>query len=110
MPNDSIEAMSSDAIRLPPVESPASSNVPAGLAGNPQYQVVREPGRGGMGVVYLARNLLMDRLEVIKVSNRSLLEPTGASSRCLREIRAEQAFCNPRSSPHALCPFPQQTR
>jgi hypothetical protein len=41
-----------------------------------------------MGVVYLARNQLMDRLEVLKVVNKALLDRPGAMERFLREIRS----------------------
>src|SRR5579859_8027389 len=41
-----------------------------------------------MGVVYLARNKLMDRLEVLKVINKELLDRPGAVERFLREIRS----------------------
>ncbi len=33
----------------------------------PEYEFLRELGRGGMGVVYLARNRFLDRLEAVKV-------------------------------------------
>ena len=62
--------------------------VPPELANHPDYQVVCELGRGGMGVVYLARNTIMDRDEVLKVAHRALLEKPGASERFLQEIRS----------------------
>ncbi len=64
------------------------ANLPAELANNPQYEVLHELGRGGMGVVYLAKNKLMDRLEVLKVVNKALLDRPGAVERFLREIRS----------------------
>jgi serine/threonine protein kinase len=72
----------------PPSRQTAVPNLPAELAANPQYEVLRELGRGGMGVVYLARNKLMDRLEVLKVVNKALLDRPGAVERFLREIRS----------------------
>ena len=45
-----------------------------------------------MGVVYLARNKQMDRLEVLKVVNRALLERPGTADRFLREIRSAAAL------------------
>ena len=37
--------------------------VPLELANHPDYRITRELGRGGMSVVYLAKNVLMDRDE-----------------------------------------------
>ncbi len=55
----------------------------------PGYEIQGELGRGGMGVVYLAKNVLMNRLEVLKVANKALLDrQPGAAERFLREIRA----------------------
>jgi serine/threonine protein kinase len=70
-----------------PAASPIA-NLPAELSNNPQYEVLRELGRGGMGVVYLAQNKLMDRLEVLKLVNQALLDRPGAVERFLREIRS----------------------
>jgi serine/threonine protein kinase len=72
----------------PSPSSSAIANLPPELANNPQYQIVRELGRGGMGVVYLAKNKLMDRFEVLKVVNKVLLDHPGAVERFLREIRS----------------------
>ena len=58
------------------------------LANHPDYEIVKELGHGGMGVVYLARNRMMDRLEVLKVLNESLLERPGALERFQQEIRS----------------------
>ena len=64
--------------------------VPPELLTLKQYADLRELGRGGMGVVYVAHNTDMDRPEVLKVVQRSSLERvgTGAVERFLREIQA----------------------
>jgi serine/threonine protein kinase/WD40 repeat protein len=61
--------------------------LPPGLAGHPDYEVIRELGHGGMGVVYLARNTLMDRLEVLKVVGSHLMNRREVVDRFLGEIR-----------------------
>ncbi len=66
----------------------ASSTVLPELRDHPQYEVLRELGRGGMGVVYLSRNKLMDRPEVLKVVNKQILDQPETAERFLREIRA----------------------
>jgi serine/threonine protein kinase len=69
-------------------DRPAPVKLPVELLNNPHYEVLRELGRGGMGVVYLARNKLMDRLEVLKVISKSLMDRPGSMERFLREIRS----------------------
>ena len=55
----------------------------------PGYEIQGELGRGGMGVVYLAANVLMKRLEVLKVMNKALLEGNpGMAARFINEIQA----------------------
>ncbi len=67
---------------------PPAETLPPGLADHPDYEIVRELGRGGMGVVYLAHNRLMGRDEVLKVMGREIVERPGVLERFLREIRA----------------------
>jgi serine/threonine protein kinase len=59
------------------------------------YEVIRELGRGGMGVVYLARNSLMARDEVLKVVSHGLLTKPEAVDRFLREIQAAAKLNHP---------------
>lgn len=68
-----------------------ASNLPE-VAG---YEVLRELGRGGMGVVYLARNTLMDRLEALKVVNKERVGRQEAVERFLQEIRAAARLNHP---------------
>jgi serine/threonine protein kinase len=74
---------------------PPVITLPPGLAGHPDYEVLRELGRGGMGVVYLARNTLMGRLEVLKVVGGDLIRRRGVLDRFLREIRSAARLHHP---------------
>jgi hypothetical protein len=76
---------SSPAVSFSP---PAAETLPPELVDHPDYEIVRELGRGGMGVVYLANNRLMSRPEVLKVIGRHLVERPGVADRFLREIRS----------------------
>jgi len=66
---------------------PPASTLPPGLADHPDYEITRELGRGGMGVVYLAQNKIMGRTEVLKVVSGHLLNRRGVVDRFLAEIR-----------------------
>jgi serine/threonine-protein kinase len=71
----------------------------AAVAG--RYSIERELGRGGMGVVYLARDLRLDRVVAIK-----LLPPergAGTRERFLREARTAARLSHPNIIPiHAV--------
>ena len=97
MPATLIHALGSElgetlSVTKPPQPAPdAASRVapaPGAAIQVPGYEVLEELGRGGMGVVYLAKNVLMDRREVLKVVNKALLDRPGVEERFLREIRA----------------------
>ncbi|HMC89602.1 MAG TPA: protein kinase, partial [Gemmataceae bacterium] len=79
----------------PPTTTPPITDLPPELAGNAQYEVLRELGRGGMGVVYLARNRLMGRHEVLKVVNKQVLDRSGGQARFLREIQSAAMLSHP---------------
>jgi serine/threonine protein kinase len=72
-----------------------ASNVPPELAALQGYEIVKELGRGGMGVVYLARNRLMGRLEVLKVMNKALVGQPAAVDRFLQEIQSAARLNHP---------------
>jgi hypothetical protein len=64
--------------------------LPPALAAYAEYEVVRPLGRGGMGLVYLARNRLMGRLEALK-----LRADPGPEADFLREIQAVARLAHP---------------
>src|SRR4051812_9553245 len=70
-------------------------SAPPELAALPDYEVIRELGRGGMGVVYLARHRLLDRAEVLKVLDPEVLDRPGAEERFLRELRSAAQLRHP---------------
>ena len=69
--------------------------MPPGLAESADYEVITELGRGGMGVVYLARNTLMGRLEVLKVVSGHHVERREVFDRFRREIRSAARLRHP---------------
>ena len=70
-------------------------SVPPELANHPDYEVLNELGQGGMGTVYLAKNRMMDRLEVLKVINKALLDRPAALERFQQEIRSAAKLSHP---------------
>jgi len=84
--------------RLDGVSGPSADpvgSIPQDLADHPDYEILGELGRGGMGVVYLAQNKLMARKEVLKVVSRELMDRRGVLDRFLREIRSAAQLHHP---------------
>ena len=60
-----------------------------------QFQVVRELGRGGMGAVYLARDVALHRLVAIKVLRREFARSDEHRERFRREARMTARLSHP---------------
>lgn len=65
----------------------------------PQYALKREIGRGGMGVVYLARDKRLDRPVAIKTLPPALANDVSLRERFLRETRTAGAMSHPNIVP-----------
>ena len=71
------------------------------LAG--RYSLDRELGRGGMGIVYLARDVALERPVAIKLLPPALAGVPGFRERFLREARTAAALAHPHIVPiHAV--------
>lgn len=57
-----------------------------------RYEIVNEVGRGGMGVVYKAKHLKMDRTVAIKVLHGHLLEDLSSKKRFEQEVMATSSL------------------
>ena len=77
--------------------SPEFLDLQAALAG--EYSLQRELGRGGMGVVYLARDVRLDRDVAIKVLPAYLASTPSAREQFLREARMAAKLSHPNIVP-----------
>lgn len=77
--------------------SPEFLDLQSALAG--EYSLERELGRGGMGIVYLAREVLLDRDVAIKVLPTLLARNPAARERFLREARMAASLSHPHIVP-----------
>ncbi len=64
-----------------------------------RYTVERELGRGGMGIVLLARDLSLDRLVAIKLLPPGLAAQSDLRERFLREVRIAASLSHPNIVP-----------
>src|SRR5687768_610667 len=77
--------------------SPEFLDLQTALAG--EYSLQRELGRGGMGIVYLARDVQLDRDVAIKVLPTYLAYNADARERFLREARMAAGLSHPHIVP-----------
>jgi len=73
--------------------SPEIAPLAAALSG--QYDIERELGRGGMGIVYLAHDVKLDRKVAIKVLPPLLADTAEVRERFLREARTSARLTHP---------------
>src|SRR5688572_3715799 len=64
-----------------------------------RYRIERELGRGGMGAVYLARDLRLDRSVALKVLPPEFAANASLRERFLRETRTAASFSHPNIVP-----------
>jgi tetratricopeptide (TPR) repeat protein len=81
----------------PPMTTPADRTAPAPavLPRVPGYELLRELGRGGMGVVYLARQGGLDRLVALKMILSGEFAGAGERARFRAEARAVARLSHP---------------
>ncbi len=80
---------------LPPASTPPPGTAAGlGVTLADRYQLEAEIGRGGMGVIYRARDLLLDRAVAVKLLNDAGLGEAGRE-RLLREARAAARLNHP---------------
>jgi serine/threonine protein kinase/formylglycine-generating enzyme required for sulfatase activity len=73
----------------------APPNVPPELAQHAKFRIVREVGRGGMGVIYLAQHLVLDKPVALKVINPSFLDHPSVLARFHAEVKAAGKLDHP---------------
>ncbi len=74
---------------------PAIADVPAELADHPKFRILKELGRGGMGVVYKAENRFMEMTVALKVINKTFLDNPEVLERFDREVRTAARLVHP---------------
>jgi serine/threonine protein kinase len=77
--------LSADALPAPIIEPPPSAGPKHDVPG---FEVMEEINRGGMGVIFKARQIAMNRLVALKAINPSKLEQPGARDRFDAEVKA----------------------
>lgn len=80
---------------LAPMSSASADTLAFARALDGQYRIEREIGRGGMGIVYLARDLKLDRPVAIKTLPYHLTSDPVLRERFLREARTAAALAHP---------------
>jgi uncharacterized protein (TIGR03067 family) len=73
----------------------APTEVPEELTNHPRYRILGHLGAGGMGAVFKAEHLIMQRIVALKVINRSLVANPAMVDRFRREAQAAARLSHP---------------
>jgi hypothetical protein len=79
----------------PPLPALPPAGLPAELAQHPKFHIVRELGRGGMGVIYLAQHRVMNKPVALKAISRAVLSHPNALARFHAEVQAAGKLDHP---------------
>ena len=82
---------------MPDTDTAEFITLQTALAG--RYSLERELGRGGMGIVYLARDVALDRLVALKLLPPRLAAEPALRDRFLREARTAAKLSHPNIVP-----------
>jgi len=72
-----------------------ATNVSKGETVSSKYRIIKELGQGGMGVVYRARDLLLDRFVALKFLPLKLTRDPEARKRFVKEAQASASLDHP---------------
>jgi Tfp pilus assembly protein PilF/tRNA A-37 threonylcarbamoyl transferase component Bud32 len=78
-----------------PPGAAAPADVPPELANHPKFRILREVGRGGMGVIYLAEHRVLEKQVALKVISPALLDNPDALNRFHAEAKAAARLYHP---------------
>jgi anti-sigma factor RsiW len=88
-------ARPADSVTRADFSGSASTAVPAELTNHPRYRIDGLLGVGGMGAVFKAQHLRMQRPVALKVINRALVSNPGMVERFQREVQAAAKLHHP---------------
>ena len=94
-PTQSCDPHGDPAVYLGPLGTKPTANSPAVGETISHYRLLSEIGRGGMGVVYKARDVLLERDVALKVLPPALLADPVHKARFVREAQATAALDHP---------------